>query len=67
MEKVATVATVQKTFEASELIFIPGLLQILRKWSCLCVETAIFRVGIFIWVLSLFWVSVSLIYLNLVL
>lgn len=67
MEKVATVATVWTTFEASELLFIPGLLPILMKWSCLCVETAIFRVKIFIWVLSLFWVSVSLIYLNLVL
>lgn len=66
MEKVATIA-LWTIFEASELIFIPGLLQILMKWSCLCFETAIFRAGIFMWVLSSFWVSVSITYLNLML
>lgn len=66
MEKVTTIA-LWITLENLGLIFIPGLLQMLIKLSFLCFETAIFRVGIFIWVLSLFGFSVSLIYLNLVL
>lgn len=41
----------------SEMIFIPGLLKIFTKRNC--AETAIFRVGILIRVLSLFRVSLS--------